>query len=254
MDTMQLPTAQASTIQPTATHNQASARPTIADFFRSNLATVTDNETFKQVKASLQQEVKTVKILPDTFNNEFYETVFLFVLKKLDELIAIDIPKDILAEAWSKYKDLQEYLDSEKYPPEELFKVVLMLEQTIKAEYEPSFKPVVDILGKTIELEEFSFPINLEMVVKAGEIGIQGGKIVNLSVGSCSITGDIRCKYGEGIEGLLVKKEEPLELNRVYTFKEGVPIKTLEEITQSLQFWKQKTEIKPDKESASSDT
>ena len=119
-----------------------------------------------------------------------------------------------------------------------------MLEQTIKAEYEPSFKPVVDVLGKTIELEEFRFPINLEIVVKAGEIGIQGGKIVNLSVGSCSITGDINCKYGEGIEGLLVQKEEPLELNQVYSFKDGVPIKTLEEITKSLQFWKQKTEIK----------
>lgn len=242
MDTTQQPTAETSTMHSIADHDQASARPTIAEFFRSSLSTVTNNETFKQVKTSLQQEAKTVKVLPDTFNNEFYETVFLFVLKKLDELIAIDIPKDILAEAWSKYKALQEYLDSEKYPPEKLFKVVLMLEQTIKAEYEPSFKPVVDVLGKTIELEEFKFPINLEIVVKAGEIGIQSGKIVNLSVGSCSITGNINCKYGEGIEGLLVQKEEPLELNQVYSFKEGIPIKTLEEITKSMQFWKQKTE------------
>jgi hypothetical protein len=82
----------------------------------------------------------------------------------------------------------------------------------------------------------------LEIVVKAGEIGIQGGKIVNLSVGSCSITGNINCKYGEGIEGLLVQKKEPLELNQVYSFKNGIPIKTLEEITKSMQFWKQKTE------------
>jgi hypothetical protein len=139
MDTTQLPTAKTSTMQPIAAYDPASAYPTIADFFRSSLSTVTDNETFKQIKARLQQDVKPVKFLPNTFNNEFYETVFLLVLKKLDELIAIDIPKDILAEAWSKYKDLQEYLDPEKYPPEKLFKVVFMLEQTIKAEYEPSF-------------------------------------------------------------------------------------------------------------------
>ena len=106
MDTTQQPTAKTSTIQPITDHDQASAHPTIADFFRSTLSTVTNNETFKQIKTSLQQDAKTVKILPDTFNDEFYETVFLFILKKLDELIAIDIPKDILAEAWSKYKDI----------------------------------------------------------------------------------------------------------------------------------------------------
>lgn len=127
------------------------------DLVQSQLAVLADNETFQEIKASLEEDFKTVKIIPPAFNKEFYETVFLFVLKKLDELIAIDIPRDILAEALSRHESLQEYLNAEEYPPDRLFRVVLMLEQTIQANYEPSFKPVAEIFGKKSNLMSLFF-------------------------------------------------------------------------------------------------
>jgi hypothetical protein len=205
------------------------------DLVQSQLAVLADNETFQEIKASLEEDFKTVKIIPPAFNKEFYETVFLFVLKKLDELIAIDIPRDILAEALSRHESLQEYLNAEEYPPDRLFRVVLMLEQTIQANYEPSFKPVAEIFGKKIELDEFVFPIALEILLKAGEIGILDGKIINLSLGYCAIKGSIKCKYGKGLERTILENhDEPLEHNQIYTFKEGVPIKIIQDITKSV--------------------
>ncbi len=225
MSNVELPMTETTVVDEKHLPQPTPGHPTIADLFASEIKDLADQETLQDIKQKLEQEDKSVRIFPGVFNQKFYETVFQFVFKKLQQLIAIDIPKDVLAQSWSKYAALEEYLDQEKYPPDQVFKAVLMLEQTMHAKYHIAFKPVVAVLGKRIVLNQFSFPIALELLVKAGQLGIKDGKIISLSVGSCHVKGEIKCKYGNGTERLLVKQYKDLDLSREYYFKEGVPIK-----------------------------
>ncbi len=227
MDNINLPMTETIIVDEENLPQPTPGNPTIADFFESEIKNLTNQETLQDIKQKLEDEDKSVRVLSGVFNQKFYEKVFQFVFQQLQKMITIDIPRDVLAQSWSKYTALQDYLDEVKYPPDQLFKAVLMMEQTIHAKYNISFKPAVNIMGKKFVLNQFGFPIALELLVKAGELGIQGGKIVSLSVGSCHVKGEIKCKYGNGMERLLVKQDKNLDLGREYQFKEGVPIKFL---------------------------
>ncbi|MFN7714047.1 MAG: hypothetical protein ACK5QS_00995 [Pseudanabaenaceae cyanobacterium] len=227
MDNINLPMTETTIVDEENLPQPIPGNPTIAEFFESEINNLTNQETLEDIRQKLEDEDKSVRVLSGVFNQKFYEKVFQFVFQKLQQMITIDIPRDVLAQSWSKYTALQDYLDEVKYPPDQLFKAVLMMEQTIHAKYNISFKPAVKIMGKNFVLNQFSFPIALELLVKAGELGIQGGKIVSLSVGSCHVKGEMKCKYGNGMERLLVKQDKNLDLSRQYQFKEGVPIKLL---------------------------
>ena len=201
-------------------------RPTLADFFRPELdALARSGEATRRMVAQMKESAKTVKIVPATLGDKVYEQVFATVFQQLGKFVAIDLPKDVLAAAWSKYSELQEYLDREKYPADVLSKVVLLLEQQIEAKHAPSVQPVVEILGKQIELAKITFPIRMAMKVKGGGVGVKDGKIVHLSVAECLLNAELGCGYGDMFTIPLAKKEAPVLGDRLFRFAEGVPIR-----------------------------
>ncbi len=180
--------------------------------------------------------------MPEGLKEQLYIQIFQSVMHKLASLIAIDIPKDVVAQGWARYKALQGYRDLTKFPPDQVYKLVLLLEQTIKSEHKPSVKPVVEVLGKKIEFEQFVFPIQLELKIKGGEVGIQAGKIINVSVAQCEAKGVLSISYANAATLRLAESREPIGLNKVFTLDEPVAIKSAEEIGRSLAFWRKKEE------------
>ena len=198
---------------------------TVAGFFRAQLDELATDESVQRVALDIEEVAHAVRLVPEAPGRQVLGQVLTVVLRRLSELMDIHLIEDVLAQAWSHYDALQDYCDPAKYPPEELFKAVLVLEHTITSTHEPSFKPVVSILGREIEFAEIAFPIGLELLVKGGEIGIRDAHIVSISVGSCHVTGQLGLKYGDGAERVLAKRESPLSFEHVHVLKTPVPLR-----------------------------
>lgn len=197
-------------------------RPTLAGLFRG-----ASRERVRDAARRLAGEAKTVRIVPETLSGEVYESVFTAIMDRLDELLPVDIPRDVLAGAWSRYRGLQEYRDTERYPPGERYTMALMLSQTITSEHAPSVTPVVEFAGQRVELQTITLPVALELTVEGGELGIENAHIVSLGTGTCRYKVSLSVRYGEGDETLVADKEGTLDLLPRYDFAEGVPIRAL---------------------------
>jgi|GEM_PF-3246813 len=200
----------------------AAGRPTIAGLFRS-----ASRERVRDAARRLADEAKTVRIVPETLSGEVYASVFTAVMDRLDEILPVDLPRDVLAGAWSRYRGLQEYRDPERYPPGERYTMALMLSQTITSEHAPSVTPVVEFAGQRVELQTITLPVALELTVEGGELGIEDARIVSLSTGTCTYKVTMHVRYGEGAETLVAEKEGTLDVMPRYEFAEGVPIRAL---------------------------
>jgi hypothetical protein len=122
-----------------------------------------------------------------------------FLVGKLIDALGDKIP-DIIGKAWAKFKEIQEYTDEEKYPPETP-SLVPLFERTVTAE----FQPHIEIKFKNVPLPmKINFDIELSLVIKGVNLQIQGGKIAGIRGGSCMGSGVIKWK---GIK--IVSKETP---------------------------------------------
>jgi len=141
-----------------------------------------------------------------------------FLIGKLIDALGDKIP-DIVGEAWSKYEELKEFTDKDKYPPEKPFPYDFD-KHTITSEY----NPYIEISLKNTPIKEkIEFNIALSLIISGINLEIQGGRIMKVQFGSCKGRGVIKCK---GIE--VVKKDtgtfkllEPISLGK------GIPIPKL---------------------------
>ncbi|MEO1147509.1 MAG: hypothetical protein AAFY26_18155 [Cyanobacteria bacterium J06638_22] len=167
------------------------------------------SESFKEVKERIARSAPGFN-LPEGF----YEKVFEAMLKKLDAVLNIDIP-DLLAKAWSKRKELLEYVDREVYPPDTAF-TVFFRNHDFSSTHHPVLNPIV---SEKIKLEQIIFDVDLELNVKGVVLEIQDAKIKKANFGLCKGTGTIGYK---GVS-FLEKENELLELGSV-DWGEGVAI------------------------------
>ncbi len=166
--------------------------------------------SFQDVRKKMSEKLPGVK-LPDGF----YDKLFELLIANLNELLAIDIPKDVLAGTWKRQKSLQEYCDPEKYPPG-VKSLVSLTEHTLKTSHEPSME--VTVLGQA--LGTLAVKLEASFLIKPGMLEIEGGKIRKIQTGDIEGTG--HCSF-MGVP-VMETKTVTIHLPGVYDLKEGVEI------------------------------
>jgi hypothetical protein len=169
-----------------------------------------NSQQFENLKQKIAQEKEGVKLA-----GSFYENIFMLMLDKLDDLLTIDIPKDVFAAAWSKHKDLLEYRDSEQYPPEVTF-LVPLVEHSLKTEHTPSIEP--SLAGKP--LGKLELEVEVEFLIKGAILEVRDAKIMKIRLSTIQGTGTL------GFAGIsFLEKENSLELPGILDLGEGVAIR-----------------------------
>jgi len=198
---------------------------TFSQFF--GLKTTEANQTarlrtssvFQTIKQKLTTEAKGVQLPED-----FYEALFNMMIDKLDELLAIDIPKDVLATAWSKHQSLQEYRDPEKHPPAEAT-LLPLVDHTLTSSHKPALE--MTLFNKsfgTLELE-----IDAEFLINGAILEIQNARIQKLYLSK--IKGNASLKL-VGVPFL--QKENEIQLPGTFNFEGGVPIPNLRDVRNNI--------------------
>jgi hypothetical protein len=160
---------------------------------------------------SLEQNV--LQQIPGfTLPSSFYQQMLNHTLDLLD----IQIPP-LLGKAWSTYQELRKYRDLEAYPADKAF-FVPTAEHTFKHEYKPSLELTVNEMS----LGTVTFVMTLELTLQGLMLKIQGGKILEIGIGSCVGKGTLACTSANII--LLQKESGPVPLPGVMALGEGILI------------------------------
>jgi hypothetical protein len=191
----------------------SSAEITLHDFFRwdeihlnkEQLSQVDASKAYSDLRKTVSKEARHIKSLVTSE----------WLIKELGTLLKQLHLVDILVGAWNKSRQLNKFLDPEKYPPdEEVF--VPLLEHTITSTQRPSIEV---LLGERL-IGKVKFEINLNLTLQGVVLKIQGGKIREIRSASVKGKGKIQ------IEGanLLEKETESWTLPGVIELGEGKPI------------------------------
>lgn len=173
-------------------------------------AKLVKSKQFQAIKEKIADKAGQVS-LPSSF----YENIMMLMLEKLDELLDIDIAKDIFGTAWSKHQSLLEYRDSEKYPPEQTF-LVSLAEHSMKTEHAPVLEP--SISGKSLGKLEFQIEANFN--IKGAVLEVQDAKILKIRLAAIEGTGTIAFM---GIT--FFEKETEIKLPGILDLGEGIVIR-----------------------------
>jgi hypothetical protein len=164
---------------------------------------------FAEVKQKMTETSKNVKLPAG-----FYDSLFDQLIKNLSDLLAIDIPGEILAGAWKKQSLLREFCDKEKYPPD-VRSLVPLVEHTLNTSHEPSME--ISLMGQA--LGNLSVKFEASFLIKGGMLEIQDGKILSIQ------TGDIDSKGSLKFMGVpVMEKKIVIPIPGAYELKEGVAI------------------------------
>jgi hypothetical protein len=167
-------------------------------------------EQFEYFQKKIAEGTQGMKLAPS-----FSKDMMNLMMSKLDELLDIDVPKDIFAEAWSKHKSLLEYRDPAKYPPDKTYYVPLK-EHPLTTKHTPSLEPT--LAGKS--LGKILVQVEVKFQIKAAILEIQDAKIKKIKLGT------IEAKASLALGGMpFLTKDHTLELPTIFDMGEGVFIK-----------------------------
>jgi hypothetical protein len=111
------------------------------------------------------------------------------LLDKSPELLDIKL-KDILGNAWKKYRQVEQCLEQGKENPDETY-LVPMVDHTVTSEHHPELEISIDELP----FKRVKFDILLKMELKGIILKIKGSEIVGVNTGTCRCSGSLGC-YG----------------------------------------------------------
>jgi hypothetical protein len=203
----------------------AEGQITLNDFFSTDQ--VIDGQLDKLEKSehftTLKEKVfKTVRLPAG---------IYKLLIRQVSDLLDINI-LEILAGGWGKYSEFLEYLDKEKYPPDET-SFVPLIEHKLISNHSPSLQPIIN--GKS--LGKIEFDVNLEFFLKGAILKIRDGKIVGVKIGTVEGKGDVQY---DGFK-LFETKSHLIGLPVNIDLNPGIPIidpgegasKMLDEVVQS---------------------
>jgi hypothetical protein len=133
---------------------------------------------------------------------------------KIGEVLDVDII-GVLLGGWKKYRQLQQYRDPAKYPPEETILLSLM-EHSIASSHHPK----IEILAEQVLLGRLEFTITLALKLEGIVLKVRGGKIREICSGRCRGKGTLECA---GV-ALLEKETEHFELPGRIGLGDGIEI------------------------------
>ncbi len=136
------------------------------------------------------------------------------IAQRIQDITDVSLP-DLLLAAWKKYQMIEQYADSNKFPPHQS-NFVALEEHSIKSEHHPAVEVLVD--GQPIA--KFVFDINLELDLKGFVLRIEDARIKEIHTGSMQAKGSIAFR-----DVVLVEKEfHPVQLPGVMRLGEGVSL------------------------------
>lgn len=128
----------------------------------------------------------------------------------------LDIPLlTFLLPAWKKYRDIMEFADSQKYPPNET-ELVSLAEHTIKVEHHPYLQ--VTYRGAEIPRARLEFTLKADLILHGIILRIQGGKIIAIQGGALSGSGELLLET----ESIIKKQFGSYELPGRVDLKDGI--------------------------------
>lgn len=133
---------------------------------------------------------------------------------KIGEILEVDL-LGVLLGGWKKYKQLQEYRDVTKHPPEETI-LLSLAEHAISSSHHPK----IEILAAEAPLGTLEFTITLALKLEGIVLKVRGGRIREICAGRCRGKGTLACA---GVE-LLAKETDRFELPGRFSLGEGIEI------------------------------
>jgi len=187
------------------------------EFPQKHLPSLVNSKDFKPLKKSISKKIKS-PAMPDGF----WEKMF----SQLYETLKIDA-KAILISAWTSSGVLDKFLDSSKYPPDEIV-LLPMSEHSIISNHKPSLKPSIN----NMPVGEIKFNVNLELLLQGVILKIKDGWIKELDIGSCQARGSIA--YGD--YPILKKEGQFPELIGSINIGKGINIKqSVDKVHESMK-------------------
>lgn len=110
------------------------------------------------------------------------------VLNKTPEFLDIKL-KDILGNAWKKYRQVEQCLEQGKENPDETY-LVPMVDHTVVSEHHPELEISIDELP----FKRVKFDILLKLEIKGIILKIKGSEIVGVKTGTCQCKGSLGCE------------------------------------------------------------
>ena len=141
-------------------------------------------------------------------------TVAKEIEAKLGEVLDVDIV-GVLLGGWKKYRQLQQYRDTTKYPPEETI-LLSLTEHSIASAHHPK----IEILAGEVPVGTLEFTITLALKLEGIVLKVRGGKIREIVAGRCRGKGTLECA---GV-ALLEKETERFELPGRVSLGDGIEI------------------------------
>jgi len=192
---------------------------TLSRFFSSE----TKSSTKELMKAESHDNVADIKEIIKEQVKVPWPVACGFILRKFMEALDTKV-SDVMIEAWKKYKDIVQYTDEKKYPPDETY-CVSLAEHTIESVHKPYLEILFDNqpVGKRIKFE-----IKIFLTVEGIALEIQGGKIMKVHTGSCKGGGSIKLEDFT----ILEKETKSFTLPGSISLGQGIPIPKLPESPQ----------------------
>ena len=106
---------------------------------------------------------------------------------KIGEVLDVDIV-GILLGGWKKYRQLKQYRDPKKYPPDETI-LVSLTEHTIASSHHPK----IEILAEQVLLSRLELTITLSLKLEGILLKVRGGRIREICSGRCLGKGTLEC-------------------------------------------------------------
>jgi hypothetical protein len=133
---------------------------------------------------------------------------------RLEETLDLDV-LELIGQAWSKARELREYADPRKHPPDETA-VVQLGEHAVTCEV----YPVLEVRLGDVALPELRFTLNLVARFKAVGLTIRGGAIRAVAPGACAAVAELKYR------SVTLKREETPELHLPgqFKFRDGLRI------------------------------
>jgi hypothetical protein len=129
---------------------------------------VQSNHFVVAIKSALANESKAIR----------WDVILDALVEKILEMLDIPI-LEIIVPAWKKYREIEKFADTEKYPPGDT-QLVSLVEHTLKSEH----RPYVEILFKGVAVGRIEFTLTVEFKLEGFVLRIQEGRIKAIDTGS----------------------------------------------------------------------